>query len=599
MGAFAAVLTRSLRPDPSVVDRMLAASPHRGTEISHHACGLAILGASNHADRVDSTIASSGESAAVFSGRLRNVRELTKTLTDAGFPPTSSDPAEILLCACRAFGHAAAANRLRGEFAAVVTDGRRLWCIRDHLGIKPLFYRDEPRAFFAATEVKQVLAGAQLNREPDLEVLEQMFYARAPEDMPSAYKGVSRLRKSAILAVLPDRAAAPEVYWHPDRLLETARISPDEVEPRFVELFEQAVARGLTGSDIVSLSGGIDSPAVAGFAAPLYRTLTDKPLAALSMIFPDHPKVDERPYIETVTRQLGMTLYTHRLKARAVDDLEQWCKVFDGPIPTLNAPQLLEFYREASRLGFTNVLTGELAEPVIDLRAHLTGHLFLHGRWRALSGLLRTQRRQGASLRQLAQQLGSPLVPGGFANWYLTFRGLDAPQRIPNWLDKNKVRELPFRRDLMAPARRRWLSLQTLPLQGCSITMEAGDMCAAIGGVTVARPFGDIDLWEFFLGLPAEIKHPDLKSKTLIRRLLRGRVPDTILDRRDKTVFNDHVMSQIDYPLLRRHIVSSKYRMIGVDYAALADRLNRQDFTLYDWIWINDLVRIHVFMNQW
>jgi asparagine synthase (glutamine-hydrolysing) len=577
---------------------MLAASPHRGTDVCHHVCGLAILGVSNHAGRVDSTIASTGEFAAALSGTMRNVPELVKTLTETGFPPTSVTPADVLLAAFRAFGPQAA-NRLRGEFAAVITDGRGLWCIRDHLGIRPLFYREGAKAFFAATEAKQVLAGAEIGREPNLEVLERIFYGRMPEDMPSAYKGVSRQPKATTLAVLPTGTSAPEVYWHPDSFLETARVTSAEVAERFTEIFDQAVARSVTGTDVVSLSGGIDSPAVAAFAAPRYRSLTGEPLPALSIVFPDLPKVDERPYIESITQYLGMKLHTYRLRARGLDNVEHWCKLFDGPIPTVNTAQILEFYNEARRLGFTNVLTGELAEPVIDLRNHLTGHLLVQRRWSALVRLLRTQRKQGTSLSALAVQLANPLVPGRLTNWFLSVRGLDFPQRIPNWLDRNKVNEVPYRRDITVPGHRRWLALQTLPLEGCPITMEASQLCADLAGVTVARPFIDVDVWEFFLSLPAEIKQPDLKSKTLVRSLLRGRLPDKILDRRDKTAFNDHEMTQIDYPLFRRYLVNPVYRMPGVDYAALASRLDREDFTLWDWVWARDLVRSHAFMSQW
>ena len=45
-----------------------------------------------------------------------------------------------------------------------------------------------------------------------------------------------------------------------------------------------------------------------------------------------------------------------------------------------------------------------------------------------------------------------------------------------------------------------------------------------------------------FLSLPAEAKHPDSNYKGLVRRLLRGRVPDEILDRTQKTVFNDSIL---------------------------------------------------------
>jgi asparagine synthase (glutamine-hydrolysing) len=106
-------------------------------------------------------------------------------------------------------------------------------------------------------------------------------------------------------------------------------------------------------------------------------------------------------------------------------------------------------------------------------------------------------------------------------------------------------------------------------------------------------------LWEFFLSLRAEIKYPDLRSKTLLRRLARGHVPDAILDRRTKTYFDDHMMKQIDYPLLAQLLVKPAFRVRGVNYERLAVRLERRDLTIIDWMWVNDLVRIHAFVRQW
>ena len=557
-----------------------------------------MLGVSNTPDVIDSTISCPGDVTAVVSGRLHNKEELARTLAASGFDPSSRNPADVVVAAFRAFGPDAA-DRMRGEFAAVVTDGRTMWCLRDHLGFRPLFFRDESECFYAATDARQVVAGANLERQPDFGVIQQIFYGRLTEDMPSAFKGVNRLPKATTLLVLPAGAQRPEVYWKPERLLETAKLSVAEVQERFSALFDQAVARCLTGNDVVALSGGIDSPAVAGFAAPRYRELTGRPLAALSLVFPDFPNVDERPYIESVTDYLGMELHTYTLRSRAWDNLEYWCQLFDGPIPTLGAPQLFEYYREARRLGFANILNGDIAECVVDLPAHVHGHLLLHGRVGALARLVLRQRQQGASLKKLTMQLATPLVPARLANWYATASGRDFPRRVPDWLDARTVNEVPYRQDLLIPGRRRWAAVQTMPLRGCPITMEAGHTCAEVAGVTVGRPFADIDLWEFFLSLPAEIKYPDLKSKTLLRNLLRGRVPDRILERRDKTVFDDHIMAQIDYPLLKRYLCNPSYEMPGVDYRLLASRLERQELNLVDWLWLNDLVRVHAFLSQW
>jgi len=124
-------------------------------------------------------------------------------------------------------------------------------------------------------------------------------------------------------------------------------------------------------------------------------------------------------------------------------------------------------------------------------------------------------------------------------------------------------------------------------------------MCGSLSGVTVRRPFAYIGVCEFFLSLPAELKYPDSKSKTLMRRMLRGKLPDEILDRRDKTVFDDYIMAKLDYGTLKRYLTNPSFRIRGVDYEALGRRIDKQDFKLTDYAWVNDLVRIHAFLSQW
>ena len=411
---------------------------------------------------------------------------------------------------------------------------------------------------------------------------------------------MGRIPPATVLNVDEKGTITQHRFWNPASLLETARFTSAEISDRFSELFAQAVGRSLTGEDVISLSGGIDSPAVAAFAAPQHLQRTGQPISALSMVFPDLPKVDERAYIEVVAQHHGIKLHTYQIRARVLDDLMHWCSLLDGPVPRTAIPEISENYGLARQLGFRNILTGELAEFLFTFRRHTLGHLLAHRRWRALMQLALMERRRGVAWKKIGQQVLAPLVPGRLAIWYLHTRGLDNPNRIPDWLDRRKVNErAPYRSDLLQPARSRWSGFQLIAFNGCTITMDAGDLCAALNGVTVRRPFADIDLWEFFLSLPAEDKFPDLGVKTLVRRLLRGKVPDPILDRRDKTFFDDHSMAQVNYPLFRQFLVEPDHRIDGVDYRRLSARLDCEDFTLIDWLWANDLVRIHAFLSLW
>src|SRR5206468_2038958 len=183
-----------------------------------------------------------------------------------------------------------------------------------------------------------------------------------PSDIPAALKGVSRLAQASTLTVDGVNRVAVRRYWHPAELLESARLSPTDVRDRFLQLMAQAAARSLTGKDAILLSGGIDSPAVAAFAAPDHRQRTGRPIGALSCVFPDLPTVDERRYIELVAQHFGIELHTYRPRARALDDVEQWCRLLGSPVPILSVPEVADSHARARRLGYENVLTGDFAE---------------------------------------------------------------------------------------------------------------------------------------------------------------------------------------------------------------------------------------------
>jgi asparagine synthase (glutamine-hydrolysing) len=593
-----AILGKETLPHEALARKMLAAAPHRGPRITLRKLGNCVLGVANRPDFVDSSISSEGAMIAAFSGRLDNAAELSRTLTAAGTPPASQVDADVVVAAFRVFG-VAAPNRMRGAFAGIVTDGRNLWCFRDHIGFRPLFYRDELRAFYAASEPRQIVVGANLSEEPDLEVLERMFFGRMMSDTPAALKGVARLAQATTLSVNSEKGVALRRYWDPLDVLETARLSAADVRDRFLELLTQAAARSLTGKDVILLSGGLDSPAVAAFAAPEHLRRTGRPIGALSAVFPDLPSVDERHYIELVAERFKIDLHTFRPTARPLDNVDEWCRLFGSPVPILSIPEVSDAYSLARQLGYDNVITGEFAEFVFGSPMHVVSHLLTHGRWRALANLLLVERRRGASTGELAKLLLPTFVPGRPANWFLHWGGFDSPHRIPDWLDERKVNEVPFRSDLLPSSRERWRQFQLVGTEGATITIEADEICAAIAGITIRRPMADIDLWEFFLSLPAEIKHPDLRFKILAHGKMRGILPDEILDRRRKTVFDDHIMTHLDYDTLERLLVRPRGRMPGVDYKRLAQRIKRRDLNRFDWFWARDLAWIHAFLNAW
>ena len=591
MGSLAVVRLRSAPPEPEKVREMLAAAPHRGTTFDVLVSGDVALGVATTPDRLeDAWLASEDGTAAAFAGALDNHAELKRALADENVIVSGDDPASTVLAAFRAWGDAAP-GRFRGMFTGAVSDARGLRLFRDHVGFHTLYYREDPRGFFAATEAKQVLAGTGLAREPNLEGLEILLFNGSAVPL----RGLERF-PSTSLGVVDERGKVSfSLYWDPSALVETARVTVAEASERVGELLEQAVRRCLTGTDAVTLSGGLDSPSDAAFAAPRHLELSGKPLVAVSAVYPDYPAVDESSYIELVSQRLGLELHTFVPTANSLDDVELWVTLLDAPVMTFSVPEAAESYRHAREHGAKVVLGGDLAEFVFALRYYFYGHLFLHGRWRALARHLRERHARGHAWSSLLRGVVAESLPPVLAVQHARLRNRN-PWQLPEWLERTRG-DAAGRFDRMA-ARRRFVQSQIDPTGrgGVSATLEANEICAAYCGVHARSPFADVDLWEFVLSLRAETKFPDRVTKRLVREAVNDRLPPEIVWRRDKTSFDDHVLATAEYPELERWILRSPYRLPRVDYDLLARRIGRRELSVFELQKARDLARIHAFL---
>ena len=591
MGAIAAHLAITGEPSQQAVDAMTVAVPHRGERVEtlvHRRCALACT---SGLGPEDAGLAVVDGVAAAFAGTLDNGAEVERELVRRGLVAPGSTPATLIAAGFRAYGDDLP-SRLRGVFSGVVTDGARAYGFRDHLGYGLLFYRQDAGGFYAASEAKQVVAGAGIPRQPDLDVVERILFNTYDDDTPCALRGVRRLPKAHGIAAT-GAGIRLRRYWDPEALLETGRIPDRELGERFAELMDQAVSRCLTGEDLISLSGGVDSPAVAAFAAPRHLERSGRPLHALSAVYPRYPSVDERPYIELLAEHYQIPLHTFEQQANVLDDLAHWVALADGPYPAAALAHYAEDYTLARELGFRTLLSGEHAEFVFALNWYLIEHYVSHGRFGDLRRHLEARHAREAPWRWLAFDVARALAPARL----LAARERRSHLGLPAWIDGSKASSGTAER--ITSARERWRRLQLSAFRGPGLSAEAEAICQAACGVRVRRPWTDIDLFEFFLSLPAAQKFPDTRGKSLVKRFLRGRVPDAILDRQDKTVFDEALLAQIDYATLCRYLVDPPHRLDGVDYQALAERLRHENLDQRDYQYARHLAGVHAFLAQW
>jgi hypothetical protein len=208
--------------------------------------------------------------------------------------------------------------------------------------------------------------------------------------------------------------------------------------------------------------------------------------------------------------------------------------------------------------------------------------------------MLRQQYESGTRRRNISRQLASAFLPGRFFVWY---RGVRRLWPVPEWLDERRM--VPTSPVERLPPWDRWRHYQLAGFLGPGLPFEAYQTFNEAERITIRWPWADIDLWEFFMGLPAQVKFPGVQSKQLVRGFIRGRVPDSIVDRRANTVLDEFVQRNFDYASLRRWIGTTDFRMPGVDYARLRARLDRGDLRNHEYESMKDLAQVHAFLSHW
>jgi asparagine synthetase B (glutamine-hydrolysing) len=557
---------------------MLAAVPERGSYARLVQSGSVVLGVAAD-DRLpdEGTIHQDGQWAAVAVGTVDDLKA-----SDA------ASPAQAALEMIRSDGPEAL-NHLRGSFAAVVTDGCRVWAARDHVGTEPLYHHQSRGRLSVVSEPKQLAPVLRGGLEADLQVVEAIFYGEDYDLRRTVYRDVHRVEMASYLE-WSGTSSRVSRYWRPEGLFETARLSPDEIAERFDELMCRAVRRTLRGRDAVLLSGGIDSATVAAYAARSRRPSFERPLGAVSAVYPNHPSVDERELIELLAARYGLELHTFTPGTLKLDRLGEWVRTFDGPWAAWHPGWTEETYRFAAARGYRVLLSGFFAENVVALTRGLVPHLVASGRVRHALAYLADQRARGVPRASGLRTVAAAFAP----RWVMSLRRRRHPQAvIPTWMDPRRVGVREGARAL-AP-RALWKAAQLGFIGGPHPAMEAYAKLQARCGVRVRHPWSDVDLWEFFISLPAQVKHPDSRPKALLRNVLRGRVPDAILDR-PKMVFNDYITDRIDYPSLRRWLTDPPLRLGGIDYTMLAGRLAAEDLPMSEFISAKDLATAHAFL---
>lgn len=537
------------RLPPGVLKSAICSLRHRGPnhqaefvsdQISLGAVRLRILDLENGDQPF---VSADGDVVLIFNGEIFNHHELRRQLEAEGHTFRTRCDTEVIL---QAFLHwdTASFAKLRGMFAIAVwiKSQRRLILVRDRMGIKPLYYSVHKGEIYFGSELKCILAHPDVPRRICLEGLNCFLSLNYVPGPYTLIDGIMKLMPGHILewqhgtvdisSYIP---AAPAVA--PPRCIEEACEQLDD-------LLKKSVAEELV-SDVplgIWLSGGLDSSTILHYAANAHPGC----LRTFSITFQGQ-SFDEGDYMREVVARYGTRHSEFDLDTSAdlVGAIEEIAYYSDEPSADAGALPVW-FLAQMTREHVTVLLSGEGADELFA--GYLT---YQADRYNALArGIPRILRKAAlecaARLPATDEKIGFEYKLQRFLHGSLLtpdlahvfWNGTFSEQEKTKFFRFADARPLAGVLSSMNGARglQRYLDFDQRYYLSDDILYKVDRMSMA-HSLEARPPFLDPRIVDFASSLPASWKLRGATSKYVLRRLMKDKLPPSIL-RRPKIGFD-------------------------------------------------------------
>ncbi len=488
----------------------------------------------------------------VYNGEVYNHADHRPSLEARGHTYQTHCDTETILHLYEEKG-ARCVEDLRGMFAFAIWDARRreLFIARDRLGVKPLYYaHTADGSLYFASEIKAILEAQAVAAEINYAALPDYLANHAPSGEETLYRGIKRLLPGHTL-LWRDGELHVEKYWDvsfADADGSTERRSEKDLIEEWTEMFRTSVRLRLM-ADVplgMFLSGGIDSSAIAA----VMSELVSEPIKTFSVAFNER-EANELEYARIVARKFGTDHHEVVVSAdEFFDALPRLVWHEDEPLAHL-ASVPLYFVSRLAQKHVKVVLTGEGSDELMAGYARYRKtvyNLSLGERYNTLAPapLRRAVARAidaapaGSRLKQKLQRtflcLPADLESLYFDNFAVFPRAMqkhllasETVERAGAHLDPYAgVRRLVEETDARTLLNRLLYADTKTYLHELLMKQDQMSMAASIESRV---PFLDHRLVEFTARLPERLKLRGLTTKYVLRRAMKGVLPEEILTR--------------------------------------------------------------------
>ena len=525
--------------------------------------------------------------------RIDNRDELINILNLGDRKPGEITDTDLILSAYEKWGEQSP-EKLIGDFAFAIWDDlrQRIFCARDHFGVKPFYYYMTDKIFAFASEVKALFCldevPCTLNEIRVAEYLASIF----DDTANTFYKNILRLSPACFITANRSKAQLVS-YWSLDPSRSMRPSSNEEYVEGFREKFSEAVHSRLRSAFPVGsmLSGGLDSSSIACTARKFFVQNSGDRLKTFSAVFDKVPQCDEREFIDSVLALNGFEpSFVHGDEHRCLMELDHVLWHEDEALYAFNLSLNWSIYKSAQKQGVRIMLDGFDGDTTVSHGVGYLVELARTGRW--LSLLSETK----------GFAANFELNPWKFYWDYVWRWGIknSIPKRLmnaqrlirqrltkreqssgrPTWISLVNPRfarqvGLAERRNVLrkqkgfigVPGSERDVHFRLLKQGVMPYTLEVINKAAAAFSIEPRFPFWDKRLVEYCLALPPEQKIKGGWSRLILRRAMAGIVPLKVQWRAGKSNLGHNLIhgvrnyerNRLEKLILRRDTIIEKY----------------------------------------
>jgi len=489
-----------------------------------------------------------------FDGWLENATELAQTL---GLSPTAQrNDRDIALAAWQRWGDSLG-DHLYGEYSLAIWDRRerRLFALRDRVGVRPLFYAEVPGGIVVANLPGAVAAHPAVGHGVDAGYAAEFLCNETSSEEATLFAAVQRLPGGHQLDWRAGHGVVVRRYWRPSG--ESRGIGAAEAQEQFADLLRRAVASAARSAEFVAsdLSGGIDSSSVAVQLGRMVRQggLRADQVAALSLVYPGLA-CDESPYIDAVVARLPYAAHRFTPRYATLEECEAATAMLRYPYFPFNstgAAPIVDFVRDRGGVLLSGEGGDELFEPV----EHALRQALVRPReWAALRSMLSRRwadRDRGRSWLGTVRHAVAPFGGQWLAN--LISRHRDRPNAPEGWpVDPEWAKAVGLRDrvdSLLYPRNARTLAMGSALSGAWSPSFEWLFFASCVTGVETRHPLSSARLIEFCNQLPLGLLDGQQARNRVLLRLAGGDdLSAVIAERTSKAEFTPATLP----PLLAR-----------------------------------------------